>query len=73
MRTVEVTVRLARSCRRMGGVDGHLEQWFGFARVLLEMSSPALWNDCIKKCSYGVNSEGYSRGLRRFIVFSMGP
>jgi hypothetical protein len=57
----------------MGGVDGHLEQWVGFARVLLETSFPALWNDCIKKCSYGVNREGYWRGLRRVIVFSVGP
>ena len=32
--TVKVTVRLAGSCRRMGGVAGHLEKWVGFARVL---------------------------------------
>ena len=31
---VKVTVRLVRSSRRMGGVDGHLEQWVGFAGVL---------------------------------------
>ena len=31
----EVTVRLAGSCRRMGGADGHLEQWVSFAGVLL--------------------------------------
>ena len=31
---MKVTVRLAGSCRRMGGVDGHLEQWVGFAGVL---------------------------------------
>ena len=35
MCTVKVTVRLVGSCRRMGGVDGHLEQWIGFAGVLL--------------------------------------
>ena len=27
-----------------------------------EMSFPALWNDCIKKCSYGVNREGFEEG-----------
>ena len=32
--TVKVTVRLAGSCRRMGGVYRHLEQWVGFAGVL---------------------------------------
>ena len=32
---VKVTARLAGSCRRMGGVDGQLEQWVRFARVLL--------------------------------------
>ena len=32
--TVKVTVRLAGSCRRMGGVYGHLEQWVGLAGVL---------------------------------------
>jgi len=32
--TVKVTVQLAGSCRRMGGVDGHLEQWVRFAGVL---------------------------------------
>ena len=31
---MKVTVRLAGSCRRMGGVDGHLEQWVGFTGVL---------------------------------------
>ena len=38
---MKVTVRLAGSCRRMGGVDGRLEQWIGFAGVLLgnEISS----------------------------------
>jgi len=39
----------------------------------LEMSLPALWHDCIKKCSYGVNREVFLRGLRSVIVFSMGP
>ena len=41
MCTVKVTVQLAGSCRRMGGVDGHLEQWIGVAGVLLgnEISS----------------------------------
>ena len=41
MCTVKVTVRLAGSCRRMGGVDDHLEQWIGVAGVLLrnEISS----------------------------------
>ena len=33
--TVKVTVRLAGPCRRMGGVDVQLEQWVGFAGVLL--------------------------------------
>jgi len=33
--TVKVTVRLAGSCRRMGGIDGQLEQWIRFAGVLL--------------------------------------
>ena len=36
MCTVKVTVQLAGSCRRMGGADGHLEQWVGFTGVLLE-------------------------------------
>jgi len=36
------------------------------------MSLPALWNDCIKKRSYGVNREEFLRGLKR-VVFSMGP
>ena len=31
---VKVTVRLTRSSKRMGGVDGHLEQWVGFAGFL---------------------------------------
>ena len=31
--TVKFTVRLAGSCRRVGGVDGHLEQRVGFAGV----------------------------------------
>ena len=35
MCTVKVAVRLAGSCRRIGGVDGQLEQWVGFAGVLL--------------------------------------
>ena len=41
MCTVKVTVRLAGSCGWRGGVDGHLEQWVGFAGVLLrnEISS----------------------------------
>ena len=34
MSTVKVTVRLAGSCRRVGGVDGHLEQRVRFAGVL---------------------------------------
>ena len=38
-----------------------------------EMGLPALWNDCIKKCPYGVNREEFLRGLRRVIVFSTGP
>jgi len=38
-----------------------------------EISLPALWSDCIKKCSYAVNREEFLRGLRRVIVFSMGP
>ena len=33
--TVKVTVPLAMSCRRMGGVDGQLEQSVGFAGLLL--------------------------------------
>jgi len=32
--TVKVTVQLAVSCRRAGGVNGYLEQWVGFAGVL---------------------------------------
>jgi len=36
------------------------------------MSLPALWNDCIKKHSYGVNREEFLRGLRRVIVFFYG-
>ena len=31
---MKVTVRLAGSCRRVGGFDDHLEQWVGFAGVL---------------------------------------
>ena len=46
---------------------------FGSPGFCSEMSFPALWNDCIKKCSYGVNREGCLRGLRMVIVFSMGP
>ena len=34
-----------------------------------EMSLPALQSDCIKKCSYGVNREGFFRSLRRVIFF----
>ena len=34
-----------------------------------EMSFPALWNDCIKKCSFGVNKERCLMGLRRVIFF----
>jgi len=30
---VKVNVRLAGSCRRVGGVDGHLEQRVGFAHL----------------------------------------
>jgi len=37
------------------------------------MSLPALWNDCIKKCSYGVNREEILSGLRRVNFFSIGP
>ena len=33
--TMKVAVRQAGSFRRMGGDDGQLEQWVGFARVLL--------------------------------------
>jgi len=29
-----------------------------------EMSLPALWSDCIKKCSCGVNREEFLRDLR---------
>ena len=36
------------------------------------MRFPALWKDCIKKCSYGINREGCLRGLRRVIVFFYG-
>jgi len=56
----------------MGGIDGHLEQWVRFTGFCLEMSLLALWNDCIKKCSYGVNREEFLRGLRRVTVFSTG-
>jgi hypothetical protein len=31
---MKVPVQLAGSCRRVGGVDGHLEYWVGFAGVL---------------------------------------
>jgi len=36
------------------------------------MSLPALWNYCIKKCSYGVNREEILWGLRRIVVFFYG-
>jgi len=36
-----------------------------------EMIFPALWKDCMKKCSYVVNREGCLRGLKRVIVFDM--
>jgi hypothetical protein len=45
----------------------------GLLGLCLEMSLPAFWSDCVKKCSYGVNKEVFLRGLRRVIVFSMGP
>jgi hypothetical protein len=38
-----------------------------------EMNLPALWSDCIKKCSCWVKRELFLRGLRRVIVFSIGP
>jgi len=45
----------------------------GLLGLCSEMSFLALWYDCIKKFSYGVNREVFLRGLRRVIVFSMGP
>ena len=38
-----------------------------------EMSLLAFWIDYSTKCSCGVNKEVFLRGLRRFIVSSMGP
>ena len=35
--TVKVTVRLAGSCRRVEGGDGHLEQSVGFAGILFRI------------------------------------
>jgi hypothetical protein len=34
-----------------------------------EMSLPALWSDCIKKCLYGVNREVFLRGLKGSLFF----
>ena len=45
----------------------------GWPGLCSEMSLPALWSDCSKQCSCGVNKEVILRGLRRFIVSSMGP
>ena len=38
-----------------------------------EMCLPALWSDCLKKCSYGVNKEVSLRGLTRVIVSCIRP
>ena len=43
---MKVTVRLAWSCRRMGGVEGHLEQWVGFAGVLFR-NEPSRFVKCL--------------------------
>jgi len=62
---VKVTVRLAGSCR-----EGLMASWssgLGSPGFCSEMSLPALWSDCIKKCSYGVNREVFLRGLRKVI------
>jgi len=60
----------------VGGWEGLMAIWssgLGSPGFCSEMSLPDLWNACIKNCSYGVNSEGFLRGFRRVIVFSMGP
>ena len=44
--TVKVTVRLAGSCRRVGGVDGHLEERVGFAGVLFG-NEPSRFVKCL--------------------------
>jgi len=43
---VKVNVRLAGSCRRVGGVDCHLEQWVGFAGVLFG-NEPSRFVKCL--------------------------
>ena len=43
---MKVTVRLARSCRKVGGVDGHLKQWVGFAGVLFG-NEPSRFVKCL--------------------------
>ena len=43
---MKVTVQLAGSCRRVGGVDGHLEQWVGFAGVLFG-NEPSRFVKCL--------------------------
>ena len=37
---MKVTVQQAGSCRRVGGDDGHLEQWVGFTGVLFGNELP---------------------------------
>ena len=60
----------------MGKWEGLMASWssgLGSPGFCSEMILPALWSDCIKKCSHVVNREVLLRGLRRVTVFSMGP
>ena len=43
---MKVTVRLAGSCGKVGRVDGHLEQWVGFARILFG-NEPSRFVKCL--------------------------
>jgi len=70
---VKVTVRLTRSSKRMGGVDGHLEQWVGFAGVFVRNEPSSLVVRLYKEMFIRFNREVFLRGLRRAIDFCMGP
>ena len=80
---VELGCKLCALWRLLFDLQGHVGGWERFMAICSsglgspgccsEMRFPAWWKDCMKKCSNGVNREGCLRGLRRVIVFSMGP
>ena len=48
--SVKVVIRLARTRARVVRVEGQLKQFVSFVGVFSEMSFPAFWRDCMKKC-----------------------